>query len=609
MLHLCDRRLAPTDRKICGRKMIDPAHALAFSVFENKGVYALLLGSGLSRAAQIPTGWEITIDLTRRVAALEGVTGETDWEAWHQSRFGEPPSYSKLLDRLSSTAAERRSILHSYIEPSAEDLETGVRQPTKAHHAIARMVRDGYIRVLITTNFDRLIENALREAGVEPTVIKSEDDLAGAIPLAHARCFVLKVHGDYLDTRLLNTDSELDQYGETQNRLLDRIFDEHGLIVCGWSGDWDAALRGAIARAPSRRYPVYWASRGVPSAIAQDLINNRRGQLIAIEDADSFFFELQQSLETLETAARPNPLTADLLVGTAKRYLAKSEYRIHLTDLVTAEVDRARKIIEGRGLMNPQGPYKEEEFIGRVAVYDSSYEVLCRMGYAMGRWGTENEFRLAQDVLLTLSRIPALSGLTIWIELMAYPAVLFFSSYALGLTKRDQLDVLYRWLNTSVPYKSRSEHPAFEVYFCQMWSGAKIDLWSIFFRPQQIKTPLNDAILNKFKNWLSREFLDGADIEITFEWLELLVGILMTASRINKADLAACISGKPGQRDYVPSTIGRVAWHSENQGILLGRMVQDPTASQLLSAGFADGDREFLKLLHVNFQRLIKWDF
>jgi hypothetical protein len=41
--------------------MIDPSTALAFSLFENKGVYALLLGSGLSRAAQIPTGWEITL--------------------------------------------------------------------------------------------------------------------------------------------------------------------------------------------------------------------------------------------------------------------------------------------------------------------------------------------------------------------------------------------------------------------------------------------------------------------------------------------------------------------------------------------------------------------
>ena len=31
----------------------------------------LLLGSGVSRAAGIPTGWEVVIDLIRKVAALE----------------------------------------------------------------------------------------------------------------------------------------------------------------------------------------------------------------------------------------------------------------------------------------------------------------------------------------------------------------------------------------------------------------------------------------------------------------------------------------------------------------------------------------------------------
>jgi hypothetical protein len=47
--------------------MIDPLHALAFSVYENPGVYCVLLGSGASRAAEIPTGWEVTLDLVRRV--------------------------------------------------------------------------------------------------------------------------------------------------------------------------------------------------------------------------------------------------------------------------------------------------------------------------------------------------------------------------------------------------------------------------------------------------------------------------------------------------------------------------------------------------------------
>jgi hypothetical protein len=53
------------------------------------------------------------------------------------------------------------------------------------------------------------MENALREAGVEPTIVSSVDALSGAEPLTHSTCYLLKLHGDYKDARILNTDEEL----------------------------------------------------------------------------------------------------------------------------------------------------------------------------------------------------------------------------------------------------------------------------------------------------------------------------------------------------------------------------------------------------------------
>src|SRR3954470_6584091 len=95
----------------------DPLTQLAFSIFENKGVFAVLLGSGLSRAAEIPTGWEITLDLIRRVALAQGVDEQPDWAHWYRTKTGQEPNYSTLLEELAVSAEERRSILHSYIEP------------------------------------------------------------------------------------------------------------------------------------------------------------------------------------------------------------------------------------------------------------------------------------------------------------------------------------------------------------------------------------------------------------------------------------------------------------------------------------------------------------
>ena len=197
----------------------DPETQLAFAVAGGRGAFALLLGSGLSRAADIPTGWEITLDLVRRVAAAQGVGDEQDWAVWFRQKTGEEANYSRLVAELAKTRAERRALLEGYIEPEPDPENSAKPQPTKAHHAIAQLVSDGLVKVIVTTNFDRLIENALRDRGVEPTVISSVDALAGAEPLAHARCFILKLHGDYKDARILNTDEELSAYSARQALL------------------------------------------------------------------------------------------------------------------------------------------------------------------------------------------------------------------------------------------------------------------------------------------------------------------------------------------------------------------------------------------------------
>src|SRR4051812_28623603 len=100
---------------------IEPADSLSLSLHYAPGACALLLGSGLSREAGIPTGWEITLDLVRKYAALKGVEGEPDWPAWYRAEVGGEPGYSEIINALAATPAERRALLHRYIEPEAAD--------------------------------------------------------------------------------------------------------------------------------------------------------------------------------------------------------------------------------------------------------------------------------------------------------------------------------------------------------------------------------------------------------------------------------------------------------------------------------------------------------
>ena len=61
--------------------------------------------------------------------------------------------------------AERQQLLRAYFEPNDQEREEGEKEPTAAHRAIAALAAQGFIKVIITTNFDRLVETALREEG------------------------------------------------------------------------------------------------------------------------------------------------------------------------------------------------------------------------------------------------------------------------------------------------------------------------------------------------------------------------------------------------------------------------------------------------------------
>lgn len=325
-------------------RTIDPMLSLAFSVQSNKGVYALLLGSGISRAAGIPTGWEIVLDLVRCLARLQGRQEdcEPNPAEWYHDSYGADPDYSQILNELGKTPEERNLILRRYFEPNDEEREEAKKTPTAAHKAIAELASKGYVRLILTTNFDRLLERAMEEKGLNPVVLSTPEAIDGSLPLIHTELCVIKMHGDYMDTRIRNTPAELAVYDPRVDSLLDRAIDEFGLIVCGWSAEYDPALRSAIERCKNRRFCTYWASNGEPSEAAEKLINLRQASIVPIQSADSFFGELAEKTFSLEETGAPHPLSVTAAVSSLKRYLPEDRHTIRLHDLVTGEMDRLR---------------------------------------------------------------------------------------------------------------------------------------------------------------------------------------------------------------------------------------------------------------------------
>jgi hypothetical protein len=418
--------------------MLDSVSALAFEMQAGKGMFALLLGSGISRAAKIPTGWDITLDLVRRVAALKGENPGVDPAEWYSQTFAKAPDYSDLLDLLATTPTLRQQVIRPYIEPNDEERGRGEKRPTAAHHAIARLMSKGYVRVILTTNFDSLLEQALAELGMTATVIASADQVSGALPLVHAGPTIVKLHGDYMDTRIRNTLGELSAYEPQIDSLLDQILDEFGLIVCGWSGEWDVALKAAIDRAPSRRFPMYWAARGTPVVAAQLLIDRRAGRIAQIDGADEFFDTLEQRVQAIETLRRPHPLSADIAVAMLKEYLPEERHQIRLRDLLNGEFRRALNRLDGLNLSTQT--WSTDEFATQTIQYIGAAEPLLPLAFTAGMWSNDSQALLWSDLITELAeRRRGCAGATNLVDLRVLPASLIFYAFCLGAIVGNRL--------------------------------------------------------------------------------------------------------------------------------------------------------------------------
>ncbi|MEV4226729.1 SIR2 family protein [Streptomyces bobili] len=319
---------------------LQPQVALATSLHASPGVYALLLGSGVSTGAGIKTGWGIVTDLVRRAATAQdpdapeaGETAAADPEAWWAEHGDGELGYSALLAAVAPNAAARQAVLAQYFEADEAAREADEKVPGAAHRAVAQLVLRGAVRVILTTNFDRLTERALEDVGISPQVIHGTGQFDAATPLAHSRVTVIKLHGDYLDLESRNTVDELNAYPSEQAQFLDRVLDEYGLIVCGWSADWDHALVRAIEGTRSRRYPLFWSHLGPLGDAARRLAARHTATLLPGMTADEFFPDLVRRLEALDRLADA-PVTREMAVVRLKRALPDPLRHIELFDLV-----------------------------------------------------------------------------------------------------------------------------------------------------------------------------------------------------------------------------------------------------------------------------------
>jgi len=576
---------------------------LAFTMYSSPGVYALLLGSGISRDAGILTGWEITLDLIKNIAATEKEKPK-DFEKWYQERYHESPDYTKLLKKLTITSTDRANLLRSYFEPKLEEREEGLKIPTLAHKCIAILVKYGYIRIILTTNFDRLLEEALSEQGITPTIISTEDEMKGTMPFVHNNCTIIKLHGDYMDTRIKNTPEELAKYPKKVDKYLDRVLDEFGLIICGWSAEYDTALRNALYRRKNRRFSTYWTVKDRVYDEAMQLSNHLKAEQIPIESANKFFTQLLEKVEALRDIEKPHPLALPLAIAITKKYLSEDKYRIKLYDFVSEEVQKVYYCFNSERFVNVENNLTKEAFRKRLQEYKESLAIL------IGILNTIIYFDKGKHSdLITMSMerlIPQKSTSREAYSFNRFPLlILAYSIGIISILKNNYKSLAALFLCSCFKDNDEKKH-IIEIINSQRVFAGKWIKWLPTYPDKNIPhTPVSDYLYSYMREIVKTYLPDDKKYEEFFDIFEYLTGLIYldiinkgtsiesTGSTIGRF---AWKRGTPFNREGLPQSIERFIENGLNQG----------DKWPLLKAGFFNGSVERFKECCTVYENILE---
>jgi NAD-dependent SIR2 family protein deacetylase len=219
-----------------------------------------LLGAGSSVSAGIPTAWDMIWDFKRTIFCSENKKpisycqdlSNPITRSIIQSYFdakktfpsaGSEIEYAQFFEALYTNEADRRKYIEQLVS---------IAKPSYGHLVLASLFKLGKVRLVWTTNFDRVVEDATMPllGGSGKLVTANLDNAHVAFQaLNEGRWPILvKLHGDYQSTKLKNTSEEL----KRQDAVLIDAFVEscrrYGLAVLGYSGR-DQSIIDALQRA------------------------------------------------------------------------------------------------------------------------------------------------------------------------------------------------------------------------------------------------------------------------------------------------------------------------------------------------------------------------
>lgn len=263
--------------------------------------FAFVLGAGASRSSGIKGAPQMVEDWIRSLH--REATGEVDGDckAWATAKSlgiknydpADPAaSYSELYRRMYARDPDRG---YAYLEEQMQKSE-----PSYGYSVLARIMEDTPHKVVVTTNFDNLVADALSIFGKTYPLVCGHESLAGFISARVRRPLVVKVHRDLL-LAPKSAPEDLDALPDGFRAALGQLFGHYTPIVIGYGGN-DGSLMGFLKAlqpnsVPGGVYWCYWEDGGPPPGDIRQFVAAQNGYLIPVPGFDEAMLLLGDALE------------------------------------------------------------------------------------------------------------------------------------------------------------------------------------------------------------------------------------------------------------------------------------------------------------------------
>ncbi|MEZ5119612.1 MAG: SIR2 family protein [Candidatus Nanopelagicales bacterium] len=398
---------------------------VVFALKNNPNAYVVIVGAGLSSASGLPRADQIVEALAHEVAVLEGAEPEDAATTWYEKQHGHS-TYQAILERLAPAQGERQALISGFLAPDPKS--PGARRPNVGHRALARFAASGHLRAFVTTNFDHLLEEALRDMGLSVSSVSTEDDVDNLPPVDTVDALVFHLHGDYLKPETMrNTEAELSDYEKWSHDFLAELLRGRGYLIVGWSGNYDPALRDALETAANGRYSTFWFERSRLTGEGQRLFTSLPGAVLLPGDAGEMLSAAAEGVDLLSATHGPTRDSA-LEVSIAKQDLLSG----HRPGRALAALDRMTDDVLALPSMTAESFETGGEFGSRMRDILGASRDLCALAMVLG--GNRQSEADIVDVIRFLAQPVYRGGISALLAQRQLPGILVLAAAGVGAT-------------------------------------------------------------------------------------------------------------------------------------------------------------------------------